>query len=44
MSGYTDRFVEGLNTGVVLLQKPFTFSLLASKLRTVLDSRKSKNN
>ncbi|MGA2991137.1 MAG: PAS domain S-box protein [Candidatus Korobacteraceae bacterium] len=44
MSGYTDRFVEGLNTGVVLLQKPFTFSLLASKLRTVLDSRKSKIN
>jgi PAS domain S-box-containing protein len=36
MSGYTDRFVEGLNAETVLLQKPFTLAVLASKLRALL--------
>jgi DNA-binding response OmpR family regulator len=44
MSGYTDRFVEGFNAGTMLLQKPFTLAFLASKLRAVLDTKKSDNN
>jgi PAS domain S-box-containing protein len=37
MSGYTDRSEELLDTGAVLLKKPFSLSELASKLRTVLN-------
>ena len=44
MSGYTDRFIEGLSAGTVLLQKPFTFAALTGKLRAVLEAQKSDNN
>ena len=40
MSGYTDHAIVHhgiLETGAVLLQKPFTLSTLASKLREILE-------
>ena len=40
MSGYTDQAIvhQGvLDTGAILLQKPFTLATLASKLREILD-------
>jgi two-component system cell cycle sensor histidine kinase/response regulator CckA len=33
MSGYINRSVEGLGAGAVLLQKPFSLAVLASKVR-----------
>ncbi len=39
MSGYTDRAIVHhgiLETGAVLLQKPFTLATLASKIREIL--------
>jgi PAS domain S-box-containing protein len=33
MSGYINRSVEGLGAGAVLLQKPFSLTVLASKVR-----------
>jgi CheY-like chemotaxis protein len=44
MSGYTDRAVELLDSGAMLLQKPFTLSVLASKLRAVLEIKESERN
>jgi hypothetical protein len=44
MSGYTDRFMEGVGAGAVLLQKPFSLTVLASKLRAVLETKKPDNN
>ena len=41
MSGYTDETIEGhgvLEPGIAFLQKPFTPSSLAQKVREVLDA------
>jgi len=38
MSGYSDRTVEGLGEGTLLLRKPFSQQLLAGKIREVLAS------
>ncbi len=38
MSGYTDRAVELLDAGAMLLRKPFSLSELASKLHAVLNT------
>jgi DNA-binding response OmpR family regulator len=38
MSGYTERTVELLHAGAVLLKKPFSLSELAGQLRAVLGS------
>jgi two-component system, cell cycle sensor histidine kinase and response regulator CckA len=38
MSGYTDRALPGLGEGTVLLRKPFSQQLLATKIRDVLES------
>ncbi len=38
MSGYTERAEELLDTGALLLKKPFSLSELASKLRSVLNT------
>jgi CheY-like chemotaxis protein len=44
MSGYIDRSREEPGAGAVLLQKPFDLTVLASKLRAVLETKKSDNN
>ena len=40
MSGYTDHAVELLDSGAVLLRKPFGFRTLAAKLRVMIDTPK----
>jgi CheY-like chemotaxis protein len=39
MSGYSDRTIEGIGDGAILLRKPFSQQLLAGKVREVLASR-----